>query len=183
MNPNCIICNSQCAFLIKTGKEKGGLLHYCKNCFHIQTNCESSADNNDICFTRDPNTFIQKFKASNLPQLIIKQPIDSFVTEFEYNLSHILRKGQVSFFCTNSLKLLCDKNGVFLKRVNIDDNNCSYLIDKKYNSANSIIEQLLHEIEKKLYSESTYFTYTAKYIIFKNAIQNYILLQKIVDNI
>jgi hypothetical protein len=196
-NPNCIICNSQCAFLLKLGK--GYVLHYCKNCFHIQSNTaqnsaqssaqsigtgtgtgngiESTIDNNDISFTREPHKFIQKFKSSTCRQLLIKLPVKSFVTEFDYNF---IKLEQVSFFCTNSLKLLCDKNGVYLNKVNIDGDNFIYLIEKEYKHANSIIEQLLQELENELYSENTYFKYTSKYIILKNIIQNYILLQKLI---
>lgn len=196
MEPNCIICNSQCAFLLKIGK--GYILHYCKNCFHIQSNTaqsigtaqksaqsirtgtESSTENNDIFSTKEPHQFIQKFKASDKKQLIIELPTKSFVTECDYEFTKL---GQVSFFCTNSLKLLCDKNGVYLNKVTISDNGniCSYFIEKECNFSNSIIEKLLHEIEKELYNERTYFKYTSKCIILKNTIQNYILIQKLID--
>ena len=101
------------------------------------------------------------------------------MTECDYEFTKL---DQVSFFSTNSLKLLCDKNGVCLNHVTISDNVCKFCISKNEADKNgSITKQLLYEIEKDLYSENAYIKYTSKYIILKNTIQNCLLIQKLID--
>jgi hypothetical protein len=172
---NCIVCNkSDLKFLLKISQYT---LHYCQNCFHIQSNNPEVINPANILFTRDPKQFLQSLDT----QMTIQVPFNNFVTECNYDLLDLLKLGQVSFFSTNSLKYLCDKNNVCLDNIITQDNTCIYYITKQTSKSlnETIIERLLYEIESELYSERTYYNYTAKYIILKNTLQNYILLQNI----
>jgi hypothetical protein len=175
---NCIVCKkSELKFLLKILHYT---LHYCKNCFHIQSNNPEVVNPANILFTREPQQLLKRLFLQR-KQMTIQLPFNNFVTECNYDLLDLLELGQVSFFSTNSLKYLCDKNNVCLDNIITRDDTCIYYITKQPSKSlnETIIERLLHEIESELYSECTYFKYTAKYIILKNTVQNYILLQNI----
>lgn len=88
----------------------------------------------------------------------------------------------LSFFNTNSMKLLCEKNELFLNNVNKDPiHGTSYIfeITKKLYKNSNVAEILSKEIESGLYEKSTYLNYSLKCLKYKNNLHNKLIDYKL----
>jgi SAM-dependent methyltransferase len=84
----------------------------------------------------------------------------------------------LSFFNTNSMKFLCDANGLVLNKVALAPiHGTSYVFSINLNTMpdNNVIETLYDEMVRGLYDENTYASYKRKCIMYKNKFHNTIL--------
>ena len=88
----------------------------------------------------------------------------------------------LSFFNTNSMKLLVEKNGLFLNNVQEDPiHGISYIfeITKKLSKNSNVLETLFNEMEVGLYDKSTYINYPLKCLKYKNQFHNKLIEYKL----
>lgn len=88
----------------------------------------------------------------------------------------------LSFFNTNSMKLLVEKNGLFLNNVQEDPiHGISYIfeITKKLSKNSNVVETLFNEMEAGLYDKSTYINYPLKCLKYKNQFHNKLIDYKV----
>lgn len=88
----------------------------------------------------------------------------------------------LSFFNSNSMNVLCKKYGATLNRVDLTPiHGTSYVfeITKQLTDDSNTIDGIYNELEKGLYSEDTYSSYTLKCQIYKNEFHNQLLKYKL----
>lgn len=88
----------------------------------------------------------------------------------------------LSFFNTNSMNRLCQKNGLVLNNVMEDSiHGTSYIfeITKKISKNSNVVEILLQEIESGLYDYLTYKNYPLKCLKYKNELHNKLIDYKL----
>jgi nucleoside-diphosphate-sugar epimerase/SAM-dependent methyltransferase len=88
----------------------------------------------------------------------------------------------LSFFNTNSMKLLCQRNGLILNNVNDDPiHGTSYIfeITKKMSKNSNVIDTLFNEMESGLYDKSTYVNYKLKCLKYKYELHNKLIDYKL----
>ena len=81
----------------------------------------------------------------------------------------------LSFFNTNSMKILCEKNNLFLNNVEEDAiHGTSYIfeITKTLSKKSNVVLTLFNEMESGLYDKSTYINYKLKCLKYKNDLHN-----------
>lgn len=110
------------------------------------------------------------FIQTSQKNLIINDEFDSCYAE------------HASFFNTNSMKLLCEKNGLILNNVMEDPiHGTSYIfeITKKLSEDSNVHQILFNEMESGLYSKSTYTNYPLKCLKYKNELHNKLINYKL----
>lgn len=88
----------------------------------------------------------------------------------------------VSFFNTNSMKFLVEKNGLILNNVKEDPiHGISYIfeITKKLSKNSNVGETLLNELASGLYDKSTYINYPLRCLKYKNELHNKLINYKL----
>lgn len=88
----------------------------------------------------------------------------------------------LNFFNTNSMKILCEKNGLFLNNVMYHTiHGISYIfeITKKLSKNSNVVEKLFNEMESGLYNKSTYINYKLKCLKYKNDLHNKLIDYKL----
>lgn len=88
----------------------------------------------------------------------------------------------LSFFNTNSMKILCEKNGLILNNVKEDSiHGTSYIfeITKKLSKNSNVIEILMQEIQSGIYDKLTYKNYPLKCLKYKNELHNKLIDYKL----
>jgi hypothetical protein len=87
--------------------------------------------------------------------------------------------GQVSFFCTHSMKVLCERGDLCLNRVVYEDNRSKvFEVTLRYSENTNVIDSLVSELDRNLYSPDSYTRYALEYKIYKNTIQNFMLYKR-----
>lgn len=110
------------------------------------------------------------FIQTSQKDLIINNEFDSCYAE------------HLSFFNTNSMKLLCQKNGLILNNVMEDSiHGRSYIfeITQKMFKNSNVIDTLMKEMESGLYDKSTYINYPLKCLKYKNELHNKLIDYKL----
>ena len=110
------------------------------------------------------------FIQTSQKDLIINDEFDSCYAE------------HLSFFNTNSMKLLCQKNGLILNNVMEDPiHGKSYIfeITKTLSKNSNVVNTLINEIESGLYDKSTYVNYKLKCLKYKNDLHNKLINYKL----
>jgi nucleoside-diphosphate-sugar epimerase/2-polyprenyl-3-methyl-5-hydroxy-6-metoxy-1,4-benzoquinol methylase len=88
----------------------------------------------------------------------------------------------LSFFNTNSMKLLCQKNGLILNNVMEDSiHGISYIfeITKTLSKNSNVVDTLLNEMDQGFYDKSTYTNYPLYCIKYKNQLHNKLIDYKL----
>ena len=88
----------------------------------------------------------------------------------------------LSFFNSNSMNILCNKNGLILNNVMEDSiHGTSYIfeITKKLSSTSNVAEILYQEINSGFYDQLTYKNYPLKCIKYKNELHNKLIDYKL----
>lgn len=88
----------------------------------------------------------------------------------------------LSFFNTNSMKILCEKNNLILNNVTQEDiHGTSYIfeITKNVYKMSNVVEILLKEIESEVYDKLTYTNYPLKCLKYKNELHNKLIDYKL----
>lgn len=109
--------------------------------------------------------------------IYIQTPHAMMIANNEFAFDH----EHVSYFCTNSMKILCDKAGLYLNRIqHIDVPGTSYLFEMSLMRTHdsNVTDALYEEIEKGLYSDETYEKYKMLCLIYKNKYHSTILQYK-----
>lgn len=90
---------------------------------------------------------------------------------------------QISFFSTNAIKHLTEKNGLYIENImTLSEENNTYSQHRIYtlsktrslNVCRSVVDAFIEEIENDLYVPSTYTSYEVKYYLYKYTLQNWI---------
>jgi len=111
--------------------------------------------------------------------LLIQTSQKNMILEYDFDSVYA---EHASFFNTNSMKILCEKNGLFLNNV-MDDpiHGTSYIfeITKKLSKNSNVVETLFNEMEAGLYDQSTYINYPLKCLKYKNSLHNKLIDYKL----
>jgi hypothetical protein len=91
----------------------------------------------------------------------------------------------LSFFNTNSMKVICERAKLHLNRVTIEEiHGKSFLFEIRLNRGNNsndsnITERLVEDIEKDLYCDSTYISYNIRCELYKHTFMKKLLKYKL----
>ena len=116
---------------------------------------------------------------SNTGILLIQTSQKDMILE---NKADTIYAEHLSFFNTNSMKILCEKNGLILNNVNETPiHGISYIfeITKTLSQNSNVVETLLKEKESGLYDKLTYINYPLKCIKYKNNLHNKLIDYKL----
>jgi hypothetical protein len=159
-------------------------LYYCQDCFHLQLDnaapgyINEDTDLDMISYVSNPEAFMQvvKVRLEQEPRVEIKCVNTGVILNKQYR--HF-GEGQVSYFTTNSMKVLCENEQLCLNRVTCDDYyNKTFEITLRSTEDTNVVESLVKDLEFDLYSSETYRLYAIEYEIYRNTIHNYILYNR-----
>lgn len=91
---------------------------------------------------------------------------------------HDINSNIVSFFSTNSMKTLCDTEGMVINQIEKFDNHSIYHIGFKgdtIGSSNDVISNLYTDIENELYNDKSYIMFNLKGLFLRSNIQKRLL--------
>lgn len=111
--------------------------------------------------TREIKSFLKLSKSlletSNNSQIIIVTSTENVISDRKYTS---LNPNIISYFCTNSMKTLCEQFGLAIKSIQKNEDNSIYTLYYKKREeigcSNDVILQLYSEIENDLYDDKTY---------------------------
>lgn len=176
----CLVCQSQTSKLLYLGNRPTATnMYYCEMCFHVQVGGYTNelttvvVDGDSLSFTNNPKQTLKDFKKHGGDSIVVK----CLNTNIIYDSLYTFQNGQISFFSTNSMKLLCDKCGLYLNKVFETSEGMFYEISTTETQKTNVIDTLVNEMEKGLYSKHTYNRYMYRYMIYKNTLHNLILYE------
>jgi hypothetical protein len=104
--------------------------------------------------------------------LIIETKGKDMVVNRNYNhLSHMI----LSYFCVNSMKILCQRTNLLLNFVTETKETYLFEIRKENTKDTNMIKFMLNDLERNMYSTELYYTYYISIIKHKNDFHNKLL--------
>jgi hypothetical protein len=185
MDMYCYVCKKQSTKMMYVGERPTSIvLYYCEHCYHLQLDnatfcniCEDT-DLEMISYVSNPDAIMHvvKRRLEHEPYVKIKCNNTGVILNKKYRL---FGDGQVSYFTTNSMKILCENEQLCLNKVDCDEYyNKTFEITLRCTEDTNAIESLVRDLEYDLYSNETYRLYAIEYEIYRNTIHNYILYNR-----
>jgi len=170
--------------MMYVGKRPSSItLYYCDNCFHMQLDGQSSIDidytNFDmISHAKNPEVVMQEIKIQLQTQQSVQVKCSNTGVLLNKQYKHF-GEGQVSYFTTNSMKVLCESEELCLNKVTCDDDyEKTFEITSRCTEDTNVIESLVEDMENEYYTRETYQNFAIEYEIYRNTIHNYILYNR-----
>jgi len=180
MGMSCYVCNGQSTQMMYIGKRPLPItLYYCENCFHMQIDKAVEIEDyfgvDMISYVDNPRTIMREIKArlQSEDRVQVRCINTGILLNKQYRC---LGGGQLSYFSTNSMKVLCESEELCLNKVTCDDEyNKIFEITSRCTEDCNVIDSLVTDMENDLYSNQTYTRFAIEYEIYRNTIHNYIL--------
>lgn len=136
---------------------------------------------NVFAHTDKVHDFLQSCKniMNTNSKLYIQTSQKNMIIENEFDTAY---SEHLSFFNTNSMKILCEKNGLFLNNVmeeTIHGSSYIFEITKTLSKNSNVLDTLMKEFCSGLYNKSTYVNYKLKCLKYKNELHNKLIEYKL----
>lgn len=123
--------------------------------------------------THDIKAFLKKCKRilNKTGEIIIVTSTENVILDRKYDN---INENVVSYFCTNSMKTLCEQFGLIIKSINKNENDnfsiykIAFKNHNEIGCSNDVITQLYSEIECNLYDDKTYILFNLYGLYLRN---------------